>query len=88
MSCKVAAFPFQINPNYGTWSIDFGFNVGLVDAKTSISRKFIVNLLPFSILKRLEQNKKKMSIVLKIRGLYNGYDPKKISYKFSATSVE
>ena len=49
MSCKVAAFPFQINANYGTCSRDFGFNVGLVDAKTSISRKFIAKLLPFSI---------------------------------------
>ena len=23
MSCKLAAFPFQANANYGTWSIDF-----------------------------------------------------------------
>ena len=23
MSCEVAAFPFQLHANYGTWSIDF-----------------------------------------------------------------
>ena len=46
MSCEVAAISFQANANYGTWSIVFGFNVGLVDAKTSISRKFIAKLLP------------------------------------------
>ena len=26
MSCDVAAFPFQVHANYGTWSIDFGEN--------------------------------------------------------------
>ena len=25
MSCEVAALPFQVHANYGTWSIDFGF---------------------------------------------------------------
>ena len=29
MSCNVAALPFQVHANYGTWSIDFEVNINL-----------------------------------------------------------
>ena len=27
MSCEMAAHPFQAHANYGTWSIDFGYDI-------------------------------------------------------------
>jgi hypothetical protein len=38
MSCDVAALPFQAHSNYGTWSIDFGHNSDLYEAKFLLSK--------------------------------------------------
>ena len=41
MSCEVAALPFQVHANYGTWSIDFDKLEPL--EKYEMSKKKMIN---------------------------------------------